>query len=326
MSDKPTEEYLLKVNPNRYTLFPIKHKDIWGLVKKHQSSLWTAQELDFSADLECWKRLNNDEQHFIKMIIAFFAGSDGIVLENLNINFASEIQLPEVRYFYSVQGYIENVHSEVYSTLIDTYIEDSKEKTKLFNAIETIPCIQRKAKWAQKWMTNDQPFTKRLLAFVAVEGIFFSGSFTAIDWFGYQNKMTNGLVTSNEWISRDEGLHVEFAVLLYRAYATHKLAQEEVHELFKEAVDCEDEFINVAVPCTLIGMNPKLMTQSIQFICDRIMIMLGYEKIYNVENPFPFLENRNLQGKTNFFEKRVTDYNVAKSNENGGDEFEECDV
>lgn len=312
-----SDEPLLQKNPDRYVLYPIKYHDIFNMVKKHQSTSWVVEELDLSADKKFWKLLSGDEKHFIKYILAFFAASDGIVLENININFSQEIEIPEVRYFYSVQENMENVHSETYSLMIDTYIDDEKEKDYLFKAVNNIPCIKQKADWVQKWMNpKKDSLAKRLLAFSIVEGVFFSGSFSAIDWFGNQNKLVNGLITSNDWISRDEGLHTDFAVLLYTKYIKNKLTQKEVEIIFKEAVDIEINFITVAIPCDMLGMNKTLMSDYIKFVADRLLNSLGYKKIYNTKNPFPFMEKRNLTNKTNFFENRVTEYNKTNTKDN----------
>lgn len=299
-------EPILVENKNRFVLFPLQNNSIWEMYKKHVASFWTAEEIDLSQDLVDWKKLNKDEQHFIKYVLAFFAASDGIVLENLADNFISEVQLPEARCFYGFQAAMENIHSETYSLLIDTYIKDPKEKNQLFNAIDNVPSIKKKAEWCFKWMNQEAPFIQRLLAFSCVEGIFFSGSFCAIFWLKKRGLMP-GLTFSNELISRDEGLHTDFACLLYRQ-AVNKLDDKVVHEIVSNAVECETEFICESLPCKLIGMNADMMKQYIRFIADRLLVELGHPKIYNVENPFEWMEMISLQGKTNFFEKRVSEY------------------
>jgi len=307
MSGKKT--FLTKKN-NRYVLFPIEHEEIWKAYKKQVASFWIPEEIDFSKDLIDWNKLNNNEKHFIKNVLAFFAGSDGIVLENLVERFSREISLPEVKCFYGFQIAMENIHSECYSLLIDTYIKDEKEKHKLFNAIDEIPCVGKKAKWAIKWINDkNSSFTKRLVAFAAVEGIFFSGSFCAIFWLKKRGLMP-GLTFSNELISRDEGLHTDFAVLLY-LMDKNKLTYETIKKIIEEAVSIEKEFIINSIPCELIGMNSKLMSQYIEFVADRLVKQLGYSKIYNSQNPFDFMELISLSGKTNFFERRVSDYSLA---------------
>ena len=302
---------LLKENKNRFCLFPIKHNNIWKHYKIHENAFWTAGEIDFAADKKDWDNLSKDEQYFIENILAFFAGSDGIVLENIVTNFCTEVQLPEARFFYTFQAMMENVHSEVYSLLIDTYIQDPKKKLHLFNAIETIPAVSKKANWALKWISNNKPFKYRLIAFAVVEGIFFSGSFCAIFWLKQRGIMTKALGKSNELIARDEGLHCDFAILLYNDYIDDKLTQEEIEEIFTEAVEIEEEFICESLPCRLIGMNSTLMKQYIKFVADRLITQLGYEKIYNCKNPFSFMDLTSLDGKTNFFEERVTEYTLA---------------
>ncbi len=303
------DEPILMENPNRYVMFPIQNNAIWNMYKKHLASFWTAEEIDFSNDMRDWYNLNKDEQHFIKWVLAFFAASDGIVLENLTENFINEVQLPEARCFYAFQAAMENIHSETYSLLIDTYIKDVVEKHKLFKAIHTIDCIKRKADWALKWMNTDAPFIQRLIAFACVEGIFFSGSFCAIYWLKQRGIMP-GLTFSNELISRDEGLHTDFACLLYKQ-SKHKIKNVIVKAMVVEAVECEKAFILEALPCSLIGMNSELMGTYIEFISDRLLYELGYSKIYNVENPFPFMEMISLQGKSNMFERRISEYQKA---------------
>jgi ribonucleoside-diphosphate reductase beta chain len=304
-----TEEVLLAENKQRFVLFPIIHKEIWAMYKKHEASFWTAQEIDLSQDEKDWDKLNQNEQHFIKHVLAFFAASDGIVLENLAERFLTEVQLPEARCFYGFQIAMENVHSETYSLLIDTYIRDSQEKTRLFHAMETIPCVKEKAQWALKWISCDNSFAERLVAFAAVEGIFFSGSFCAIFWIKKRGLMP-GLTFSNELISRDEGLHCDFACLLYKMLQ-NKLAQEVVQDIIRDAVKIEIEFVCESIPVALIGMNQKLMSQYIEFVADRLLAALGCPKIYNATNPFEWMEMISLQGKTNFFEKRVGEYQKA---------------
>ena len=304
-------ELLLKDNPDRFVLFPIQYHDIWDAYKKQEAVFWTAEEIDFGKDLNHWERLNDDERHFIKNVLAFFAGSDGIVLENLLSRFSTEVQVPEARCFYAFQGMIENIHSEVYSLTIDTYVKDQEEKNRLFHAIDTIPAVAKKAQWAMKWMDNKvASFGLRLIAFAAVEGIFFSGSFCSIFWLKKRGLMP-GLTFSNELISRDESLHTEFAVLLYTRYVNNKPDREQVYELIREAVAIEKEFIIESLPCRLIGMNSDLMTQYIEFVADRLLVQLGYEKIWNSANPFDFMEMISMAGKTNFFEKRVAEYSKA---------------
>ncbi len=307
--DLDNDEPILIENKQRFVLFPIQNQEIWEMYKKHMASFWTVEEIDMSSDMRDWVKLNKDEQHFIKWILAFFAASDGIVLENINENFINAVQLPEARCFYGFQAAMENVHSETYSLLIDTYIKDNKEKDKLLNAIETIDCIKQKANWCLKWMGNDCAFIQRLVAFACVEGIFFSGSFCSIFWLKKRGLM-KGLTFSNELISRDEALHTNFACLLYRQ-AKHKLSNEMIHQLVKEAVECEKNFIIDALPCKLIGMNSDMMSQYIEFVSDRLLLSLGHPKLYNATNPFDFMEMISLTGKTNFFECRVGEYQKA---------------
>jgi len=302
-------EPLLQPNKNRYVLFPIQHDDVWQMYKKHMASFWTAEEIDFSQDTRDWLKLNNDEKHFIKHILAFFASSDGIVLENIAMNFIEEIELPEVRCFYGFQLAMENVHSETYSLMIDTYIKDQVEKNKLLNAIHTIPIIKKKAEWAFKWMNNEQSFNQRLVAFACIEGIFFSGSFCAIFWLKKRGLMP-GLTFSNELISRDEGLHTDFACMLYKKLV-NRLDEKIIHEIVREAVNLEKEFIIDALPCKLIGMNSDLMGEYIEFVADRLLVDLNYNKLFNAKNPFSFMEMISLQGKANFFEKRESSYQKA---------------
>ncbi len=304
-------EVLLEENKERFVLLPIKYPKIWEMYKKHEQSFWTAEEVDLYADLKDWERLNDGERHFIKHVLAFFAASDGIVNENLAVNFMSEVQLPEARCFYGFQIMMENIHSEMYSLLIDTYIKDPEEKRYLFNAIETVPCVKKKAEWALRWIQNGT-FAERLVAFAAVEGIFFSGSFCSIFWLKKRGLMP-GLSTSNEFIARDEGLHCDFACLLY-GMLENKLSREQVTQIITDAVKCEHEFVTDALPVSLIGMNAKLMCQYIEFVADRLLVALGYPKVYNAANPFDFMEMISLEGKTNFFEKRVSEYKKAGVN------------
>jgi ribonucleoside-diphosphate reductase subunit M2 len=312
-------EPLLEENPDRFCMFPIKYPQVWEMYKRAEASFWTAEEVDLSADQAHWNRLNEGEQHFVSHILAFFAASDGIVLENLGSRFLNEIQLPEARAFYGFQIAIENIHSEMYSLLLETYIKDSAQKQHLFHAIENIPCIARKADWALKWITSSDSFAERLVAFAAVEGIFFSGSFCAIFWLKKRGLMP-GLTFSNELISRDEGLHCDFACLLY-SLVQNKLSEERVMEIITDAVNIECEFICDALPAALIGMNSVMMGQYIHFVADRLLVALGHSKHYNTANPFDWMEMLSLQGKTNFFEKRVGEYQksgVMSGLEGGG--------
>lgn len=306
---KPNDEPLLTENPQRFVLFPIKYKEIWRMYKQQMASFWTAEEIDLSQDLVDWERLNQNEKHFIKHVLAFFAASDGIVLENLAEQFMTEVQVPEARCFYGFQIAMENIHSETYSLLIDTYIDDPNEKDVLFNAVENFPVIKKKAEWAIKWINDSDSFAERLVAFAAVEGIFFSGSFCAIFWLK-KRSLLPGLTFSNELISRDEGLHCDFACLLF-SYLKNTLSKERVVQIISDAVEIEKEFIAQALPVELIGMNSKLMCQYIEFCADRLIFSLGYPKIYNSTNPFDWMDLISMQGKTNFFEKRVGDYQKA---------------
>ena len=304
------EEPILKENPNRFVLFPIQHSDIWEMYKKQEASIWTAEELDLSPDLVDWEsKLNDDERFFIKHVLAFFAASDGIVNENLAENFLSEVQYTEAKFFYGFQVMMENIHSETYSLLIDTYIKDTKEKNYLFNAIETFEPVKKKADWAMRWIDNGS-YAERLVSFAAVEGIFFSGSFCSIFWLKKRGLMP-GLTFSNELISRDEGLHCDFACMLYNNHLVNKLPKEEVQKIIADAVEIEKEFVTESLPVRLIGMNSDLMSQYIEFVADRLLTELGNDKIYNTSNPFDFMDMINLQGKTNFFEKRVGEYQKA---------------
>ena len=299
-------EPLLVEDPNRFVLFPIKHDDIWQFYKKAEASFWTAEEIDLSQDLADWKKMNDGERHFVSHVLAFFAASDGIVNENLANNFLKEVQYAVAKCFYGFQIMMENIHSETYSLLIDSYISDPKEKDHLLRAIETIDCVKKKADWALKWIESDN-FVERLISFAAVEGIFFSGSFCSIFWLKKRGLMP-GLSFSNELISRDEGLHCDFACLLYADHIKNKLTQDRIYEIILEAVEIEKEFVTVALPVSLIGMNAEMMCQYIDFVADRLLVSLGCKKHYNATNPFDFMEMISLQGKTNFFEKRVAEY------------------
>ena len=303
-------ESILKDDEQRYVMFPIKDRAIWEMYKKQVDCFWRAEEIDLSKDMQSWETLTSDEKHFIKMVLAFFAASDGIVLENLGMRFMADVQLAEARAFYGFQIAMENIHSEVYSLLIDTYVKNKEERKGLFCALQTFPCIRRKADWALKWIGDPEAsFAMRLVAFACVEGIFFSGSFCAIFWLKKRGKMP-GLTFSNELISRDEALHTEFAVLLY-SRLQNRLSQDEVHALIGEAVEVEKDFICDALPCRLLGMNSKQMAQYIKFCADRLLVQLGYSKLYNTSCPFDFMEHISVEGKTNFFEKRVGEYALA---------------
>lgn len=303
-------EPLLTPDDKRFVMFPIKYNDIWEMYKKQIDCFWRAEEIDLSKDLDDWNKLTANEKHFVSMILAFFAASDGIVLENLASRFMTEIQVSEARAFYGFQIAMENIHGETYSLLIDTYINDKIEKDRLFNAIDNFPCIKKKSDWAQKWIKDNRSgFATRLIAFACVEGIFFSGAFCSVFWLKKRGLLP-GLTFSNELISRDEALHTEFAVLLYDKLE-NKLKKSKVHEIIQEAVAIETEFICEALPCRLIGMNSVMMTQYIQFVADRLCVQLGYDKIYNVTNSFDFMDMISLESKTNFFEKRVSEYALA---------------
>jgi len=302
-------EPLLAENPNRYVMFPLQDKEIWEMYKKHVASFWTAEEIDLSTDVKDWEKLSDNERHFVKHVLAFFAASDGIVLENLLENFGLDVQLPEARCFYAFQAAMENIHSETYSLLIDTLVKDDIEKNQLFQAMHSMPCVQKKAEWALKWISKDSSFAQRLVAFAAVEGIFFSGSFCALFWLKKRGIMP-GLTFSNELISRDEGLHTDFACLLYKKLQK-QIPQEEVHKILKSAVKCEKMFVTDSLPVGLIGMNATMMGKYIEFCADRLAYALGVDKIYNTPNPFEWMEMISLQGKTNFFERRVGEYQKA---------------
>ncbi len=304
------EEPLLKENKDRFVLFPITDHEIWKMYKQEMACFWTAEEIDLDQDKKDWAKLTDDEKHFLKHVLAFFAASDGIVLENLAVNFTKEVQSPEARCFYGFQIMMENVHAETYSLLIDTYISDKKEQDYLFHATDNIPAVKKKADWAMRWLSKKRAsFAERLVAFAAVEGIFFSGSFCAIFWLKKRGIMP-GLTFSNELISRDEGLHTEFAALLH-SKLRNPVREQTIHKIICDAVEIEKEFITEAIPVDLIGMNANLMKQYIEFVADRLMVTLGAAKIYNAKNPFPWMEMISLQGKTNFFEKRVGDYQKA---------------
>ena len=318
-------EPILQEDVNRYVMFPIKYPTVWNMYKKQEDLFWRAQEVDLSKDMAHWDSLNQDEQYFISMILAFFAASDGIVLENLGMRFMSEVQLSEARAFYGLQIAMENIHSIMYSTLIETYIKDKSKKTKLFNALNEFECIKKKGDWAIKWINDKRSsFATRLVAFACVEGIFFSGAFCAIFWLKKRGLMP-GLTLSNEFIARDEALHTEFAVLLH-SKLEKPLKKQKIHEIIKEAVEIETEFINEALSCRLIGMNQLLMQQYIEFVADRLSVQLGGDKIYESKNPFDWMENISIEGKDNFFEKRVSEYSLATKIENPEDAFEfgEC--
>ncbi len=303
-------EPMLQENKGRFVLFPIQHPDLWKKYKNHCAVMWFAEEIDLSKDMAHWEKLTEDERHFIKHIIGFFAGSDGIVMENLATRFTREVQWPEAKFFYAVQNQMEAIHSETYSLLIDTYIHDPKEKNDILHAIDTIPCVKKKADWALQWIDSaEADFSTRLLAFAAVEGIFFSGAFCAIFWLKERGVMP-GLTLSNEFIARDEGLHTDFACALY-GKLVNRLTKQKAHKILREAVKIEKKFITKALPCELIGMNAKLMSQYIEFVADRLSLQLGYPKIYNAVNPFDFMERISLENKDNFFEKRVSTYGKA---------------
>jgi ribonucleoside-diphosphate reductase beta chain len=314
-------EPILANNPGRFVIFPIEHHDIWNRYKEQEACIWTAEEIDLSADLNDWRnKLNDDERYFIKNVLAFFAASDGIVNENLAENFVGEVQYAEAKFFYGFQIMMENIHSETYSLLIDTYIQDPAEKDRLFNAIDTIPAVKKKAEWALNWISNAS-FQERLIAFAAVEGIFFSGSFCSIFWMKKRGLLP-GLCFSNELISRDEGMHCDFAVLLHNEHLANKVSEERIKEIITSALEIEKEFITESLPVRLIGMNQDLMKQYLEFVADRLLVDLGCSKVYNSTCPFDFMENIALQGKTNFFEKRTGEYQKSGIMNKNSDTFE----
>ena len=315
------KEKILMENPHRFVLFPIEHNDLWKMYKQQQACIWTAEEIDLGQDVTDWEnKLNSDEQHFIKHVLAFFAASDGIVNENIAENFVNEVQYTEAKMFYGFQIMMENIHSETYSLLIDSYIKDKEEQLHLFHAIDTIPAIQKKAEWAVKWISSES-FVERLIAFAAVEGIFFSGSFCSIFWLKKRGLMP-GLTFSNELISRDEGMHCDFACHLYNNHIEKKLSEKKIREIICGALEIEKEFILEALPVRLIGMNSELMAQYLEFVTDRLLMALGCSKVYNSTNPFDFMENIAIQGKTNFFEKRVAEYQKMGVNNNGSEDLD----
>jgi ribonucleoside-diphosphate reductase beta chain len=303
-------EPLLKQSNDRFVLFPIKYNDIWAMYKKAMASFWTAEEIDLYSDLKDWDSLNDQERHYISHVLAFFSASDGIVNENLALRFYNDVQIPEARSFYGFQIAMENIHAETYGLLIDTYIKDPVKKDYLFRAIDNIPCIKKKADWAMKWIYGNNSFAERLVAFAAIEGIFFSGSFCSIFWLKKRGLMP-GLTFSNELISRDEGLHTDFACMLYKDYVTDKPSDSRIRDLITEAVNLECEFISDALPVSLIGMNADMMKEYIKFVADRLMRSLGHSEMYGAKNPFDWMELISMQGKTNFFEKRVAEYQKA---------------
>jgi ribonucleoside-diphosphate reductase beta chain len=314
-------ESILQENPNRFVLFPIEHHDIWQMYKQQQACIWTAEEIDLAQDLNDWRnKLTDDERYFIKNVLAFFAASDGIVNENLAENFVSEVQYTEAKFFYGFQIMMENIHSETYSLLIDTYIQDPAEKDMLFHAIDTIPAVKKKAEWALKWIDSPH-FQERLVAFAAVEGIFFSGSFCSIFWLKKRGLMP-GLSFSNELISRDEGMHTDFAVMLHNNHLANKVPEARIKEIIMSALEIEKEFITESLPIRLIGMNSDLMKQYLEFVADRLLMDLGCSRVYNSENPFDFMANISLQGKTNFFEKRVGEYQKSGVMNKSEDSFD----
>jgi len=305
-----SQELLLTEEPNRLTIFPLKYPEIWNQYKNALSAIWTVEEINFSADLDDWNSLSDNERHFIKHILAFFSSSDTIVNMNLSERFVQEVQPLEAKFFYNFQQTIENVHSECYSLLIDTYIKDAKEKHETFNAIQYIPCIKHKAEWCFNWIKDtDASFAQRLIAFAIVEGVFFSGAFCSIFWLKEKGKMP-GLCFSNELISRDESMHVEFAVLLY-SMIQNRIPQNTVHDMFRDAVAVEKNFIIESIPCALLGMNSNLMSTYIEFVADRLLVQLDYEKLFNVHNPFPFMDRISIETRSNFFENRVAEYSKA---------------
>ena len=304
-------EPILRENKNRFVIYPIKHDDIWSSFKKQEASFWTAEEIDLNQDLVDWKNLSSDEKYFIKHVLAFFAASDGILNENLCFRFINEVQYPEARAAYTFQAAMETIHSETYSLLIDTYVENEEEKLSLLHAIENLPSVSKKADWAIKWIDSDTSFAHRLIAFAAVEGIFFSGSFCAIFWLKHRGLGMPGLTFSNELISRDEAMHTDFAIMLYRHHLKNKLDEEEVKKIISEAVSIEKEFVCESLPVSLIGMNSNSMSSYIEFVADRLLTDLGYSKLYNTKNPFQWMEMLALEGKTNFFERKVSEYAKA---------------
>lgn len=305
------EEFLLNEDNNRFVLFPIKDEEIWNMYLKQVSCFWRAEEIDLSKDREDWLKLTNEEKHFVSTILAFFAASDGIVMENLVLRFFDDVKLAEARAFYSFQIAMENIHSQTYSLLIDSYIQDTFQKQRLFDALNNFPCIDKKARWAQKWIQSETSFAKRLVAFACVEGIHFSGAFASIFWLKKRGIMP-GLTFSNELISRDEALHTEFAILLYNKLS-NRLTEDEIKEIIMEAVDIEVEFICEALPCRLLGMNSNMMSQYIHFIADRLLVQLGYGKLYHKTNPFDFMDFISVEQKTNFFENRVSEYALSSA-------------
>ena len=311
MTNRFQEPILISDN-SRFTQFPIKFPLLQDAYETHESTFWSAKEIDYSADLNDWESLTDNERYFIEHILAFFAGSDGIVLENLMSNFCIEVKASEARNFYTFQAMIENIHGLTYSMLIETFVKDPDRKADLFNAIETIPAVAKKANWALKWLNTDRPFEERVIAFAIVEGVFFSGAFCSIFWLKSRNKMTKALGKSNELISRDENLHCLFAVLIYQ-HLFNKVSQKRVEEIIRDAVEIEEEFICESLPCKLIGMNSDLMRQYIKYVADRLLVQLGFEKIYNKENPFDFMKMMNLDGKSNFFEMKTTEYTHSSS-------------
>jgi len=309
-TEQTNNDPLLTADDNRFVMFPIRYDDVWQMYKRQVDCFWRAEEVDLSKDLNDWNNLNDDERKFIKMVLAFFAASDGLVLENLAVRFMGDVQLSEARAFYGFQIAMENIHSEMYSILIDTYIQDTKEKRTLFEATQNYPCITKKANWAKKWLgDNRSSFGERLVAFAAIEGIFFSASFASIYWIKKRGLMP-GLTLSNEFISRDEALHTEFAVLLY-SKLQKKLNKKRVYDIIQEAVEIETEFITEAIPCRMIGMNSKLMVQYIEFVADRLLLQLGYDKVYKSTNPFDFMELISVETKVNFFERTNSEYALA---------------
>ena len=310
------QEPLLSNDKNRFTQLPLKYPDIQRAYEKHEACFWTAKEIDYVADLKDWEKLSENEKFFIENILAFFATADGIVVENLMSNFCNEVQVTEARNFYCFQAAMENIHGMTYALLLDTFVRDSAKKQLLFEGIQKIPCVKKKADWALRWISEDRPFEERLIAFAVVEGIFFSGSFCAIFWLKSRNKMVKALGHSNELIARDEGLHTDFAVLLYKKLE-NKVKKERAYEIVTEAVEIEREFICESLPCDLIGMNKNLMGDYIQFVADRLLSQLGFPKYFLTSNPFDFMETTSLDGKTNFFEKRVSEYKFGNSKTSG---------